>query len=97
MIGVVFIFLLLLFSPPILELRILSFQVENTLREKFKMSTPYGLPSDASQVKLFEWDDHIISQETLLAMARTHSTLNSQEESKIAVSFVINYEGVRYL
>lgn len=59
------------------------------------MSTPYDIPKDAA-VKPWKWDDHYDFPRDLIGYGE--KSLNPQwpNNAKIAVSFVINYEEVRY-
>lgn len=65
-----------------------------SLRKLFKMSTPYPLPSDASKVKKFEWDDHYDFPRDLVGYGENSFNPQWPGGAKIAVSFVINYEEV---
>jgi peptidoglycan/xylan/chitin deacetylase (PgdA/CDA1 family) len=58
------------------------------------MSTPYGLPSDTSNIKPFVWDEKYDFPRDLVGYGE--KSLNPQWPggAKIAVSFVINYEEV---
>jgi hypothetical protein len=58
------------------------------------MSTPYGLPSDTSKIKPFEWDDKYDFPRDLVGYGENSFNPQWPGGAKIAVSFVINYEEV---
>jgi hypothetical protein len=60
----------------------------------FVMSTPYGLPSDASSIKPFEWDDKYDFPRDLVGYGEGSFNPQWPGGAKLAVSFVINYEEV---
>jgi hypothetical protein len=58
------------------------------------MSTSYGLPSDTSEIKPFEWDDKYDFPRDLVGYGEKSFNPQWPGGAKIAVSFVINYEEV---